>query len=263
VARAADDEGLPPWLEDRGRGLPTSLFGTYIEKGQLLFYPFYEFSFDSDEEYEPGDFGFAGSGEFEGETTEHQALVYVAYAPVDWLAFELEWAFFDSKKLEKDPADTSALPSHFSESGTGDLEAQVRWRWLEEAQWRPELYSFFEAIFPLYDSKELIRASQWELAWGAGLVKGSPYGTFSARVSVAWEEGESVKFGEYAVEYLKRLSPEWRLYAGIEGEDDEVSFIPEIQYRLRENALVKLGVGVGLTSKAADVAPEVGLLFSF
>ncbi len=259
----AADEELPSWLQDRGRGLPTSLFGSYIEKGELLFYPFYEFTFDSDEEYSPDEFGFTGSGEFEGETTEHQALVYFAYAPLDWLAFELEWAAYDHKKLEKDSADLSALPANFTESGPGDLEAQLRWRWFEETERRPEFYNFLEVIFPLYQSKELIRASDWELAYGGGLIKGSRFGTFSARISLSFEEGHSVQFGEYAVEYLKRLSPAWRLYAGIEGEDDEVSLVPELQYFFREDVYLKAGVGVGLTTKAADVAPEVGVLFSF
>lgn len=263
LASAADEEALPVWLQDRGPGLPTSLFGTYIEQGQILFYPFYEFSYDSDEEYSPDDFGFAGGGEFEGETTEHQALAYLAYAPLDWFALELEWAFYDHKELEKDSSDSSALPSTFTESGVGDLEAQLRWRWFRETECRPELYSFVEVIFPLYHSKELIRASDWEVEWGGGLIKGSRYGTFSARISLSYEEDDSVKFGEYAVEYLKRLSPEWRVYAGIEGEDDEVSWIPEIQYFIREDLYLKLGVGVGLTSKAADVAPEVGILFAF
>lgn len=259
----AAEQELPLWQQDRGRGLPTSLFGTYIEKGELLFYPFYEFSFDSDEEYSPDEFGFTGSGTFEGETTEHQLLGYLAYAPLDWLAFELEWAAFDHKKLEKDASDLSALPSDFTESGTGDLEAQARWRWFEETQRRPEFYNYFEVIFPLYDSKQLIRASDWEFDFGGGLIKGSRFGTFSARISLSYAEGEGVQFGEYAVEYLKRLSPAWRLYAGIEGVDDEVSFVPELQYFFRDDIYLKAGIGVGLTSKAADVAPEIGILFSF
>ena len=53
-ARAQDEA---PWLSDRGPGIPTSLFGSYIEKGQLLFYPFYEFTLNTSEEYEPKEFG--------------------------------------------------------------------------------------------------------------------------------------------------------------------------------------------------------------
>ena len=31
-----------PWLRDRGAGLPTSMFGTFIQKGELIVYPFFE-----------------------------------------------------------------------------------------------------------------------------------------------------------------------------------------------------------------------------
>jgi hypothetical protein len=65
------------------------------------------------------------------------------------------------------------------------------------------------------------------------------------------------------VEYLNRVSPRWRVYAGIEGAQDEVSFIAEAQWFLRPNIFVKLNSGVGLTSKATDWAPEIGVVFAF
>jgi hypothetical protein len=39
-----------PWLADRGPGIPTSLFGTYITKGEFLVYPFYEYTKNTSEE---------------------------------------------------------------------------------------------------------------------------------------------------------------------------------------------------------------------
>ena len=36
--------------------------------------------------------------------------------------------------------------------------------------------------------------------------------------------------GEYAVEYLKRISRAFRVYLGIEGNQDEVEFITEVQW---------------------------------
>jgi len=57
-------EDLPYYLYDRGKGIPTSLFGTYVQKGEFLFYPFYEFSFNSHEEYSPDEIGFSGNNEF-------------------------------------------------------------------------------------------------------------------------------------------------------------------------------------------------------
>ena len=37
-------EDLPSYLRDRGPGIPTSMFGVYVTKGQLLVYPFFEYS---------------------------------------------------------------------------------------------------------------------------------------------------------------------------------------------------------------------------
>lgn len=39
----AADQPLPDFLQDRGSGVPTSQFGTYIERGQWMVYPFYEY----------------------------------------------------------------------------------------------------------------------------------------------------------------------------------------------------------------------------
>ena len=39
---------LPAWLRDRGDGVSSSMFGTYIQKGQLLVYPFFEYYLDND-----------------------------------------------------------------------------------------------------------------------------------------------------------------------------------------------------------------------
>ena len=72
-----------------------------------------------------------------------------------------------------------------------------------------------------------------------------------------------VEAGEYAIEYLKRLSPAWRVYAGIEGEQDEIELITEAQWHITDSIFVKLNNAVGLTSKAEDWAPEVGIMFSF
>jgi hypothetical protein len=69
--------------------------------------------------------------------------------------------------------------------------------------------------------------------------------------------------GEYAVEYLKRLSPAWRVYAGIEGTQDELSLLGEIQWHFGRHAFLRVNNGVGLTSKATDWAPEIGVVLTF
>ena len=61
-ARAQTDPALPPqtFLRDRGPGVATSMFGTYVRKGELLVYPFFEGYVDSDQEYTPAELGFSG-----------------------------------------------------------------------------------------------------------------------------------------------------------------------------------------------------------
>ncbi len=85
-ASASDaDEGTIPQLQDRGPGVPTSLFGTYIESGQWILYPFYEYYRNKDEEYEPRELGypspgFAGKEEYFGKFTQHEGVLFWATA---------------------------------------------------------------------------------------------------------------------------------------------------------------------------------------
>ena len=69
--------------------------------------------------------------------------------------------------------------------------------------------------------------------------------------------------GEVAIEYLKRLSPHWRVYIGVEGTQDEIELITEFQWHISKKVFVKLNNAFGLTSKATDWAPEVGIMFRF
>ncbi|MBI5445481.1 MAG: hypothetical protein HY900_30235 [Deltaproteobacteria bacterium] len=54
---SAHAEEPSPWLRDRGTGVATSMFGTYVKKGETLVYPFAELYFDSDLEYKPDELG--------------------------------------------------------------------------------------------------------------------------------------------------------------------------------------------------------------
>lgn len=47
---------------------------------------------------------------------------------------------------------------------------------------------------------------------------------------------------------------------GLEGTQDELSLITEAQWHLARNFFIRLNNGLGLTSKATDWAPEVGIL---
>ena len=254
-----------PYLAGRGPGIPTSLFGTYIRGGELLVYPFYEYTRNEDAEYKAEELGYGGGDvDWIGTEVEHEFLLFLAYGFSDSFAVELEGALYTKGSLETDPRDPTDIPAKLEESGLGDVEAQLRWRWSPETATRPELFSFFEVVFPLQDDYSLIGTTDWEFAQGFGAIKGFPWGTISARVAVKYEATEGkVEPGEYAFEYLHRVSESWRVVGSLEGEDDEMSLIGEAQWHLSRRAFVKLNCGFGITSKAPDVAPEVGVIFSF
>ncbi|WP_423908994.1 hypothetical protein [Candidatus Spongiihabitans sp.] len=84
------------------------------------------------------------------------------------------------------------------------------------------------------------------------------------RFSIAYDFGESdLELAEYAVEYYKDISSNRRYVVAIEGEDDEIGLIGELQWLVGGNAVVKINTGVGLTNKAADFSPEIGIMWYF
>jgi hypothetical protein len=261
---AAENGSLPYYLYDRGTGIHTSLFGTYVRKGELLFYPFYEYTKASHFEYKPDELGYAGSNDFFGKEAEQEGLIYFAYGFSDRLMAEFESSLYTHAIFRKAPDDPSAVPNHLSETGLGDTEGQIRYRFLPETETRPELLGFFELVLPLQKGRKLIGTQHWELAPGLNITKGFRFGTLSLKLSSSYTSDErNIQFGEYALEYVKRLSPAWRTVLAVEGEQDEVAAIGEVQYALAKNAVLKLNCGFGLTKKAPDLAPEVGIVFSF
>jgi hypothetical protein len=248
---------------DRGRGVASSMFGTYIERGQFLVYPFFEYYRDHDFEYKPEELGFAGELDFRGRYRAHEGLLFLGYGLTDDLAIEFEVASIRAT-LDKSPDDVSSMPLRLEESGLGDIEGQIRWRWRREDDRRPEFFSYGEVVIPHAEDKPLTGTTGWELKFGTGLVRGTRWGTWTVRGAIEYATGSTSQFdlGEYAVEYLKRLSPAWRIYAGIEGTQDEISMITEVQWHVTRFAFIRANSGIGLTSKATDWAPEVGVVFT-
>jgi hypothetical protein len=68
---------------------------------------------------------------------------------------------------------------------------------------------------------------------------------------------------EWAIEYLKRLSPTWRILLAVEGEESEMQAIVEAQWQFSKNAYLKVNSGFGLTKESPTWAPEIGIMFSF
>ena len=257
-------DDVPTYLSDRGTGVATSLFGTYVRGHELLVYPFYEYTKNKDQEYKPSELGYAGDQDYRAEGTEHEALIFLSYGISENVALEVESAVYTWAVQHKAADDTSAVPSKIEESGFGDTQAELRWRWWQENERRPEFWSYFEVTFPFQRDRAIIGTQDWEFVQGFGLTRGFRFGTLTGRISGSYTAEETkLALGEYALEYVKRVSPGWRVYLGVEGEEDEVAAIGEVQWRIARCALLKLNNGFGLTSKAPDLAPEVGVLFSF
>jgi hypothetical protein len=253
---------VPVYLRDRGPGIPTSMFGTYVRKGELLFYPFYEYYRDRNLEYEPFDFGLASTTEYRGRYEAHERLLFLGYGVSDRLALEFE-AGVISAEFDKSPRDNSPLPARIEEEGLSDVEGQIRWRWNQETATRAEYFTYFETVFPTGKTNSLIGTSDWEFKLGSGRVKGYRWGTFTARAAVGYDAGSNaLEAGEIALEYLKRLSNRVRFFAMVEGTEDEWELIPELQLQFGRYGYLKIGSGFGITSKATDFAPEVGFMFT-
>jgi hypothetical protein len=153
------------------------------------------------------------------------------------------------------------VPEHIHEAGVGEVESQARFRLAFETERRPEVFSFLQLSYPLQKNDVLIGVSDWEGELGFGLIKGFPWGTLSGRYALAYEEG-GLQGGEYAIEYLKRISPRWRGVVAFEGEGEDLSLITEAQLFISPRLFLKLNCGFGLSSKVPDFAPEVGLVMS-
>ena len=259
----ASPKPLPNYLRDRGEGLPTSMFGTYIRRGEWIVYPFFEYYWDNDFEYKPEELGYAGDTDYRGRFRANEGLLFLGYGLTGNLAFEIEAAVI-SASLEKSPDDPSAVPARIEESGLGDVEGQLRFRMARETETHPELFGYAELTIPHAKDKVLIGTPGVEVKAGVGVVRGFGWGTLTARIAVQYEGASSSHFdlGEYAVEYLKRLSPRFRVYLGVEGTQDELELIGELQWHFARNAFLRLNSAFGLTSKAIGWAPEVGVVFT-
>jgi hypothetical protein len=248
------------FLRDRGPGIPTSMFGTYIRKGEWIVYPFFEYYLDNNLEYSPNEFGFTLDQDFRGRYRASEGLVFLGYGLSDRLAFEVEVAMIRAS-LEKSPDDPTGMPAKLTESGLGDMQVQLDWMWSKESGRRPGFFSYAEVVFPHHKTKYLIGTPELETKAGIGLIKGFRWGTITVRAAVE-QAGGVFDLGEIAVEYYRRLSRAFCIYAGFEGTQDEIEFIAEVQWWLSDTVRLKFNNGFGVTSKATGWAPEIGLMIS-
>ena len=254
----------PVYLRDRGPGVATSEPGTYLRQGQWLVHPFYEFESKSATEYQGSELGFEGDETYLGRSNEIQAMLLVAYGVTPDLVVELESTLYRRAILNRAADDTtSGMPERIRESGSGAVEAEVRWRVARETERRPEFFANVEVGPPVLQDQELIGNSDWEVEVGLGAAKGLRWGTVTARASLAFEVGDgSAALGEYAVEYFSRLSERWNVAAAVEGENDQLTALGELQWRYRRDARVRINVGFGLTEFAPDYTIKLGVAFA-
>jgi hypothetical protein len=256
-------EVAPAYLEDRGAGVATSMFGTYIRRGELIVYPYWEYYLDNNREYTPGELGFTGEQDFRGRYRASEGLLFLAYGITEDLAVQVEGTVIRAS-LQKSDEDASDLPPRLEQSGLGDREVQLRWRWRRENERRPELWSYLDVGLPHNENKPLIGTAGVEMELGTGVTRGFLWGTLTARASVLYEGASDTKlaFGEYGVEYLKRLSRSWRVFAAVQGAEDEVTLITEAQWHLTRHVFLRFNQELGLTRNATDWEPQLGVLFT-
>jgi hypothetical protein len=186
----AQDSSLPGFLRDRGTGVPASLFGTYVRRGQLLVYPFFEYAKDNNREYQPKELGFGPDIDFRSRYRSYAGQIFLGYGVTDWLAIELEGSVINAR-LEKSPLDTFGTPPVIEETGVGDIEGQVRARLLGESNHRPEFFGFVEVTPATRKHKRLIAEPDFDLKPGVGLVKGFSWGTLTGRIGAEYNREES------------------------------------------------------------------------
>lgn len=258
---------LPIYLQDRRNGIPTSVGSVYVQDGEVLTLVDLQYNRDHDFEYDPREFGFSSpvEGESKGHYWDSSVDVLVAYGLNDDMALEIE-AAASKASLEKADDDLSNMPNELKESGLGNVRARLDWRLLEENERRPEVFTYIGVLAPHNSSDHLIGTPDWVANAGAGVVRGYDWGTITFRMGLEYDLGSAseLDWGEVALEYLKRLSPEMTVYGAVKVfEGDEYSLVGELQWHLSPSIILKLNSGVGLTSHGMDFSPRIGVLFSF
>jgi hypothetical protein len=243
----------------------TSEFQTYVARHQLLLLTSVAHTRDHNLEYNPLDWGYGMQVDLRGTFSGSSAQLFVAYGVTDWLALEAEGSYL-SARFGRSPSDTSATPARIRESGVGDFAAQARVRLARERGRRPEIWGSLEYIPAAHRRKVLIGDKRWDLKGEVGLTRGFHFATMTLRTSVEYNHVDHHwDLGETSLEYLRRLSPAWRIMLAIEGGEggamDEWTFVTAGQWRIASRCYLKFANGFGLASKSTDWEPQLGILF--
>jgi len=107
------------------------------------------------------------SGEFDERFYRVELAAFDFEPPEALTEFEAAVIKASPETVDDDPSDT---PDKIEESGTGDVEGQIRLRWTRETESRPEVFSYFEAVSPQQRERVLIGTPDWELKFGTGFI---------------------------------------------------------------------------------------------
>ena len=247
-------------------GIRTSMLETYVEPGQFLIFPFYAYSWDHNYEYQPSMFGIGVDQDFEGTYRTNEVQLFLAYGVTDWLAVELEGARIIAD-FTRDPSDGSGTPSSLQERGTADVAGQVRLRLAPERGRRPEFFAAVELLPPQHSSSVLIGDGQWDVKGEIGATRGYHWGTMTFRTTIEYNRGDTHwDLGETSLEWLKRLSPSWRVLAAIEGGEggapDDWVLRSAVRWRVARGIDLKFANGLGLFPKSTDWEAQLGVLMT-
>jgi hypothetical protein len=255
-----------PAQGDRGNGIRTSMIETYVQPHQLLIYPFAAYTWDHNFEYSPSMFGLASIDDFRGTYKSTEGALFLAYGVTDWLAAEIEGSLITAD-FEKSPADTAGTPATVHETGVSDIAGALRFRFSREHGSSPEFFGSVELLPPQHAQQELIGDAQWDVKGEIGAVRQYRWGTMTFRTTIEYNRGDTHwDLGETSLEYLRRLSPRWRLLLGIEGGEggapDDYGLVAAAHWRVARGLDLKLFNAVGLMSKATDWETQLGLMWT-
>jgi hypothetical protein len=253
-------------LKERDNGLPSSVYGMYVHPSEMLIYPFYEYGYDHNMEYQPSMFHGNSNADYLAKYKSTAEQIYLGYGVSDLLAVEFEAAYLKAT-FDKSVSDSTSVPSRIKESGLTDYEAKICWRWAKETDHRPDICSFVEVTIPSNQNKLLIGDPDWDVKPGVIITKGYPWGILSFKTDLEFNrEAKNIDVGETAVKYLRQLQPDLRLFLDIEGGEggapDEWVLVPGLQWYIAPTVSLQIYSPVGIFPKATDWSPQIGIQFS-
>jgi hypothetical protein len=92
-----------------------------------------------------------------------------------------------------------------------------------------------------------------------------PLGHDDFRTTIEYNRGDTHwDLGETSLEYLRQVSPAWRLFFAVEGGEggapDDWVLVSAAGWRIGDGVYLKFANAIGLFSKSTDWEPQVGVL---